>query len=156
MRRRVLAPLIAGAALTACEPSVPPLTPVPFAAYNDSIARFHAKRLDGIAGPEGWATLLGLWWLKPGENRMGSDSSLEIVVPANRSPERLGSVLVEGDSARFEPVRGVKVFSDSQPVSAPLTLHSDVEEKQTVLRFGSLVIAYITRSGRKAVRIKDT
>jgi hypothetical protein len=156
MRARVFALLIAGAALAACEPSVPPLTPVPFAAYNDTIASFHAKRLEGIAGPEGWATLLGLWWLKPGENRIGSDSSLEIVLPANRSPRRLGSVLVEGDSARFESARGVKIFSDSQPVSAPLTLHSDVEGKETVLRFGSLVVSYITRSGKMAVRIKDT
>jgi uncharacterized protein (DUF1684 family) len=156
IRRPILVPLTVTAALAACEPSVPPLTPVPFAAYNDTIARFHAKRLDGIAGPEGWATLLGLWWLKPGENRIGSDSLLEIVLPANRSPRRLGSVVVEGDSARFEPARGVKTFSESQPVSAPLTLHSDVVGKATVLRFGSLVVSYITRSGKMAVRIKDT
>jgi uncharacterized protein (DUF1684 family) len=41
-------------------------------------------------------------------------------------------------------------------VNAPLRLHSDVEEKQTVLRTGSLVLFYITRSGKKAMRIKDT
>ncbi|MFI5309930.1 MAG: DUF1684 domain-containing protein [Gemmatimonadales bacterium] len=155
MFRHALVPL-GLVVVTACEPAVPALTPIPFAAYEDTIAHFHAKRVDGVAGPEGWATLLGLWWLKPGENRMGSDSSLEIVLPADRSPRRLGSVRVEADSARFEPAAGVKVFSDSLAVSAPLTLHSDVEGKQTVIRFGSLVVGYITRSGRKGLRIKDT
>jgi uncharacterized protein (DUF1684 family) len=46
---------------------------------------------------------------------------------------------------------------DSTPVTKPVTLHSDVEGNQTVLRTGSLIISYITRGGgRMAVRIKDT
>ena len=151
----LLAPL-AAATLAACERGVPPLPPVELAAYEDTIAKWHERRVEAIAGPEGWATLVGLWWLQPGETRIGSDSALELVLPANRAPRRLGSVFVEGDSARFVPARGVKIFADSQPVTASLTLHSDVEEKQTVLRAGSLVVAYITRSGKKAVRIKDT
>jgi hypothetical protein len=154
MRRCLLLALVLAAG--ACSSRVPDLPPVDLTAYDDTIAKFHQKRLDGIAGPEGWATLVGLWWLKPGENRIGSDSALEVVLPANRSPKRLGSVLVEGDSARFVPVRGAGISSDSQPVTASLTLHSDTENKQTVLRAGSLVVAYITRSGRKALRIKDT
>jgi uncharacterized protein (DUF1684 family) len=148
--------LVVTAALVACERYVPALPPVDLAAYNDTIAKFHKKRLDAIAGPEGWATLVGLWWLKPGENRIGADSSLEIVLPAKRAPRRLGTVFVEGDSARFEGARGVGITSDSQPVMAPVRLHSDVEKKQTVLRSGPLLLYYITRSGRKAMRIKDT
>ena len=156
-RPLLLCPLIFAA--SSCSPRVPDLPPVELAAYDDTIARFHKRRVDGIVGPEGWATLVGLWWLKPGETRIGSDSAFELVLPANRSPKRLGSVFVEGDSARFEPVRGIKIVSDSQPVTRSVTLHSDVEgdgNQQTVLRTGSLVIAYITRSGKKAVRIKDT
>lgn len=125
-------------------------------AYADTIAAFHARRARLIAGPEGWATHLGLWWLKPGVNRIGTDSAFAIRMPVNRSPRVIGDVIVEGDSARFVPVAGVAIDVDSQVLKAPITLHSDVEGKQTVMRTGPLVISYITRSGRKAIRIKDT
>jgi uncharacterized protein (DUF1684 family) len=154
--RALIAASMAAVALSACEREVPPLPPLDLATYNDTIAAFHKKRLDGIAGPEGWATLVGLWWLKPGVTRIGSDSAFEIVLPANHSPKLFGTVIVEGDSARFEPARGVKIVSDSQPVTGPVRLHSDVEEKQNVLRSGPLVVGYITRSGKKAIRVKDT
>ena len=153
---KVLLPVLAALALAACEREVPPLPPVDMAAYNDSIAAFHKKRVVGVVGPEGWATLLGLWWLKPGENRIGSDSTLEIILPANRSPRLLGSISVAGDTARFAAAKGVKIVADSVLVTAPIRLHSDVEDLGTVLRTGSLVLGYITRSGRKAIRIKDT
>ena len=156
MRRALLS--ISLLTVTACSTQAPDLPAVDMAAYDDTIARFHEQRVKAIAGPEGWATFLGLWWLKPGETRIGSDSGVDVILPATHSPRRLGSVRVVGDSARFEPVRGVTVLSDSQPVTAPIVLHSDVEGdgKQTVLRHGSLVISYITRSGRMAIRVKDT
>jgi len=155
-QRRLLAPVMACAALGACDAGVPPLPPLTVAAYHDTIEAFHARRVDQIAGPEGWATLLGLWWLKPGPNRIGSDSSDDIVVPRNRSPKLLGVVVVEGGAAQFEAAPGVHVVADSVPVTAPVTLRSDVETRQTTLRYGSLVVSYITRSGKQAVRIKDT
>jgi uncharacterized protein (DUF1684 family) len=154
MRALLLALAVIG---LACSHTVADLPPLSKAVYDDSIAAFHKRRVDQIAGPDGWATLVGLWWLKPGENRLGSDSSSEIVLPANRSPRHLGAVFVEGDSARFVGARGVKIAVDSQPpLVGPVGLHSDVEGKQTVLRSGSLIVSYITRSGRKAIRIKDT
>jgi uncharacterized protein (DUF1684 family) len=144
--------------MTGCRDAVPDLPQLPDREYADTIAAFHARRADVIAGPEGWATHVGLWWLKPGLNRLGADSSFAIPLPANRSPRVLGDIMVEGDSARFIPARNVALRMDSSAVTRPVTLHSDVEGKQTVLRTGSLIIYYITRGGgtRMAVRIKDT
>lgn len=143
-------------AFVACERRPADIPQLSAKEYADTIDAFHARRTRLIAGPEGWATHLGLWWLKPGTNRIGTDSAFAIPLPANRSPRVLGDVIVEGDSARFVGARGVAIRVDSQPLTAPITLHSDVEGKQTVLRTGSLVISYITRSGRKGIRIKDT
>jgi uncharacterized protein (DUF1684 family) len=45
------------------------------------------------------------------------------------------------------------------PLVSPVVLHGDVEgdgNHQTVLRSGSLIISYITRSGKKGIRVKDT
>ena len=145
-------------AAVACSSRTPDIPQLSSREYADTIAAFHLRRTNAIAGPDGWATHLGLWWLKPGVNRLGTDSSFAIPLPADRSPRVIGDILVEGDSARFVPARGVPVTVDKTPVTAPVTLHSDVEGNQTVLRLGSLIISYITRAGgaRKAVRIKDT
>src|SRR5688500_15206464 len=70
-------------------------------AYADTIAAFQARRAMLIAGPEGWATHLGLWWLEPGRNPIGSDPSFRVRLPANRSPRSLGEVIVSGDTATF-------------------------------------------------------
>lgn len=141
---------------TGCDKRVPDIAQLDAKAYADTIEAFHARRTRLIAGPEGWATHLGLWWLKPGINRIGTDSSFAVALPANRSPRVLGDIMVEGDSARFVAAPKVAITVDSQPLTPSVTLHSDVEGKQTVLRSGSLVLSYITRSGRKAIRIKDT
>jgi uncharacterized protein (DUF1684 family) len=155
-RRLPLAAVLVAA--VACSSHAPDIPQLSSREYADTIAAFHQRRTTAIAGPEGWATHLGLWWLKPGVNRLGTDSSFAIPLPADRSPRVIGDILVEGDSARFVPARGVAVRVDSTAVEAPVTLHSDVEGNQTVLRLGSLIISYITRAGgaRKAVRIKDT
>lgn len=157
--RRIALVLILGFLAGGCRTRAPDLPPMDSATYNDTIAKFHQRRVNMIAGPDGWATLIGLWWLKPGENRVGSDSSFEIALPPDRSPKRLGTVIVANDTARFIPARGVKVVADSHAVVAPLVLHSDVEgdgNQQSVLRSGSLIISYITRSGKKGIRVKDT
>ena len=150
----LLAVVVAGAA--GCRGAVPDIPQLEAKAYDDTIAAFHARRARLIAGPEGWATHLGLWWLEPGTNRIGSDPTAKVSLPANRSPRHLGDVVVDGDSARFIPAPGVPVRSDSVSVSGPLRLRSDVEPKATLLRTGSLIIGYITRNERKAIRIRDT
>jgi uncharacterized protein (DUF1684 family) len=151
-------PLILALTTAGCSTGVPDLPPIDVSAYADTIALFHRQRVTAVAGPEGWATLIGLWWLEPGANTIGSDSASTMVLPSNRSPKRLGAVIVGGDSARFEPAPGVKVVADSQAVTRSITLRSDVEagDKQTVLRHGPLVLSYITRSGRMGIRVKDT
>jgi uncharacterized protein (DUF1684 family) len=143
-------------AIAACDRRPADIPQLSAGEYADTIDAFHARRTRLIAGPEGWATHLGLWWLKPGTNRIGTDASFAITLPGNRSPRVLGDIIVEGDSARFVGARGVAIRVDSLPLTGPVTLHSDVEGNQTVLRAGSLIISYITRSGRKGIRIKDT
>jgi uncharacterized protein (DUF1684 family) len=154
--RPLLFPLALAALATACTPRVPDLPKVDAAAYEDTIAKFHAVRLAAIAGPEGWATLVGLWWLKPGENRIGSDTALELVLPANRSPRRLASLFVEGDSVRLVAAPGAAITADSQPLRGSIRLHSDIEPKETVIATGSLTARFLERSGKLAFRVKDT
>ena len=58
----------------ACDRDPAPLPPVDVAVHRDSIEQWHAARHRAIYGPTGWATMLGLWWIQPGETTVGSDT----------------------------------------------------------------------------------
>lgn len=159
--RRLLAVLVPAFVVAACGGEPPPLPPVDVAAHRDSIELFHQARQRAIYGPTGWATLVGLWWLEPGETTIGSDLENTIALPRDRSPRDLGTVWILNDSARFVAAPGAKVMADSMTTFVDeIRLHSDYEPKATVLRSGSLVIGYIVREDRgvyrHALRIRDT
>ncbi len=157
--RRLL--LVLPFALAACDREPPALPPVDVAVHRDSIDRWHEFRQRAVYGPTGWATLLGLWWINPGETTIGSDSSNTVVLPRTSAPARFGSVFVSDDSAWFVSGRGVSFTVDTTGATHTRTrLTSDLEPRSTIVRSGSLIMQYIVREDRRvfkhAVRIKDT
>src|SRR5271163_1885885 len=40
-------------------------------AWHKDLAEWRAKRAQGLSAPDGWLTLVGLDWLKPGNNSVG-------------------------------------------------------------------------------------
>jgi uncharacterized protein len=144
-------------AAVACTSRAPDIPQLPAQEYADTIAAFHARRARIIAGPEGWTTYLGLWWLDANSPlRIGSDPKSDIVLPAGHAPRLLGQVVHNGDGAVFTPARGVSVRDDTVPITGPVGLRGDVEPNATMLRSGSFIITYITRGTGAAIRIRDT
>ncbi len=146
--------ICAAVALAACGPDDPPPLPVDEAAYGKALEEYRAERTEEVNGPDGWNTLVGLFWLEPGANRVGSDSTAPVRLPADRAPAALGTVFVEGDTARFTAAPGAVVASGGAPVRA-LRLRTDADGGQTVLAHGSLTLRVIRRGERLAVRVKD-
>jgi uncharacterized protein (DUF1684 family) len=157
--RRLL--LVLPFAVAACDREPPALPPVDVAVYRDSIDRWHQFRQRAVYGPSGWATLLGLWWINPGETTIGSDSASTVVLPRTSAPARFGSVFVSDDSTWFVAGKGVSFSLDTTKVThTRARLTSDLQPKATVMRSGSLILQYIVREDRRvwkhAIRIKDT
>ncbi|HEU0052855.1 MAG TPA: DUF1684 domain-containing protein [Longimicrobium sp.] len=124
------------------------------AEYAKTMERFRADRAEAIAGADGWITLVGLFWLQPGENRVGSGPSAEARLPADRAPAALGTVFVEGDSVRFVAAPGAEVTVGGARVTET-RLRTDADSAQTVLAHGSLTLRVIRRGDRLALRVKD-
>ncbi|HEX2188945.1 MAG TPA: DUF1684 domain-containing protein [Longimicrobiaceae bacterium] len=145
---------LAAAAAPGCRPDGPPPLPLDEGAYARETREFRAGRAESVNGPDGWNTLVGLFWLPPGATRVGSDPAAGVRLPPDRSPPALGTVFVEGDSARFVAAPGAAVTSGGAPVQT-VRLRTDAEEGQTVLAHGSLTLRVIERGGRLALRVKD-
>ena len=54
--------------------------------YEDSIRAWQQHRDVGLRAPDGWLTLVGLFWLKPGANTIGSAASNDFVLPKTAPP----------------------------------------------------------------------
>jgi uncharacterized protein (DUF1684 family) len=152
-------PLLALAALSlgACAPAVPvPTKPaVDSAAYAAETKAWRVKRLDAIAGPEGWSTLAGLFWLDSARYTIGSDAANAIVLPADHTPARFGTLERTDSGYRFIAARAITALVDSTRVDSTL-LRDDKSAAPTVLRSGSVTYRVISRGGRRALRVKDT
>ena len=123
-------------------------------AYRQEIERWRERRAAEIKSEDGWLALIGLFWLKEGENKMGSDPSSSIVLPQGKAPKVAGSVWLEQGGLRLNALPDSGITHAGKPVTT-LALQSDAGGAQTVLNLGSLSFYVIKRGENMGVRVKD-
>jgi len=103
---------------------------------------------------ENWLTLVGLFWLKPGDNSFGSDASNTLVLPTSAAPAHAGTFKLQGKdvTVAFQP--GVTA-SVAGKVAGTMKLDPDVSGHPTVVELGSLRMHVIQRGDRCGIRVKD-
>ena len=123
--------------------------------HNRSVAAARAARLALLQAPGGWLSLIGLDWLQPGANRVGSAADNDIVLKAG--PAYLGMITLEdGGAATIDLLPGQGVLVDGREVDrAALVDDASPGRTPTEVRFGSAHFFMISRDGRKALRVKD-
>ena len=86
-KRNLLAIAAAGAVLLgACGKHVTQVDPV----YQKEVDDWKAGRLGRLTGPDGWTTLVGLYWLEDGGNRFGSGADNDMSLAAKGFPAHVG------------------------------------------------------------------
>ncbi len=125
--------------------------------YQQSIQQWHDSRVQRLTAPDGWLSLIGLEWLKPGQNRIGSAADNDIVLKAG--PAHLGVIELATDGTmHLELLPHVGALIDGKPMQQAV-LVDDVhagDATPTTVSFGSASLYAIDRDGRKGLRVKDT
>lgn len=150
----LLAVLLTAAGLQAVDTKTPPSAED----YRQEIETFRKERNDSLKKEDGWLTLVGLYWLKPGENRLGSDPGNVVILPEGKAPAVAGLMVRQGDKVRLTVEPGVALTADGKeikPGPPGIELQFDASGKPTVLELGSLSFYLIKRGDRLGVRIKD-
>ena len=139
-------------------PSTANATPLDPAAWRAEVDAWFEDRFTKLRAPDGWLSLVGLFWLEEGENSFGSDAANDVVFPAN-APPRLGVLEVakspDGATAvrvRAEP--GAGVTHDGVAVT-DMDLATDLAGEPALLEAGPLLFHVIDRGGRIGIRLKD-
>jgi uncharacterized protein (DUF1684 family) len=132
--------LMAIAALTAI---VAGKSDVP-ANYSDSVREWQKQRDAGLRSEDGWLTLAGLFWLKPGDNTIGSADSNNFILSNGSAPAHIGHLMLNGKQVIFTSVDG-----------ASRTLSYD-EDRPDVVHAGSISFFVIKRGDQLGIRVKDS
>jgi uncharacterized protein (DUF1684 family) len=115
--------------------------------YASAVEAWRADRDARLRRPDGWLALVGLHWLKPGENRLGEHPANEVILRGEGIPPRVGSLWVEDGHVRFVPHQGVGL--------PEMPLDDDLGGAPTVLELGTLRFHVIRRGERLGLRVRD-
>ena len=134
------------------------------AAYAREIEQYRAKRITDLKSETGWLTLIGLFWLKEGANKFGSNPTNDIVLPKQKVKPFTGVLVLKDGKVRLEaPVQSGLTIQDTRIRSGvsgdwivnSIELKSDADGKPTVFNLGSLTFQIIKRSDKFALRVRD-
>jgi uncharacterized protein len=124
------------------------------AAERTDVEAWRAERVKRLISNTGWLTLVGLFWLKEGENTFGRAPSNALNLDHAALPDTAGSFVLSAHHVRFLARPGSAVMQDGHTVTA-LELTSDAQGEPTVLERGPLRFFIIERAGRLGVRVRD-
>ncbi len=111
--------------------------------YDSSIETWREKRAASLKADDGWLTVCGLAWLRPGTMSLGSDPSNDVVLPAH-APASVGAITLEQGKVSFRAAPGAKVTCDGKPFEAG-AIRSDADEHPDVLAVGDVKLLLLKR-----------
>ena len=123
--------------------------------YVQSIEEWRRRRVERLTQPDGWLSLIGLFWLEGQENTVGSDAANDIRFPADRADASLGVITVADGVVTMTVNAGADVRCNGEPVTG-IVLETDKTGAPTVLTHRTLMWHIIDRDGRLGVRLKDS
>jgi uncharacterized protein (DUF1684 family) len=122
--------------------------------YQREIEAWHAARVERLTAPRGWLSLVGLEWLQPGVNRIGSAADNDVVLA--KAPAHLGSIEWHADGSLSLTIDSAADATVDGRRTAHAALLDDSHPAPTEVAFGTVNFVAIERGGRKGLRVRDS
>lgn len=127
--------------------------------YRASVGTWRREREARLRAEDGWLTVAGLFWLKEGANRIGTDPGNDIVLPAGRAPRDAGVFDLRRGRVTVRVLAGVDAVLNGKSLNAadaPAVLRpSSGLTPVDAVTLGDLTL-YVHQSGnRLAIRLRD-
>ena len=120
--------------------------------YISEVEQWDQKRISRLKEETGWLNLAGLFWLKEGENKFGSEKNNDIIFPFG--PGQIGSLFLIDSIVTIKVNPGVEVLHNGTSVSE-MIMKDDYSDSTTFLQTGSLKWNIIKRTKGFAIRLRD-
>ena len=126
----------------------------PASDYSAALAEWRAERERKLLADQGWLSINGLYWLKPGVNRVGVDPGVEVALPQGSAPPSVGVFELRGSRISFRSEPGVEVASNGGRIREIQMIPDDAGEP-TRIQLAALTMYVIHRGSRYAIRLAD-
>jgi len=124
--------------------------------WRRELDAWRTQREHELSAPDGWLTLVGLEWLKPGVNSFGTAADCAIRIRA-QAPEHFGLLTVSGSTVQLlAPAGGFPADFQIDGKPAREGALSADDAKPSTLGWHGLTMVVLPRGGRYALRIKDS
>jgi uncharacterized protein (DUF1684 family) len=145
---KILLPLLT-LLILACTPSTnKEITEEELANWDD----WKSKRMENLVSPDGFLNLAGLFWLKQGDNTIGSGSTNSIQFPEDL-PDFIGNLQLKGNVVSLlEPTTGLKIDSLAATQTTVFNQDSSITK---LMEYDSFRWYIIERGGDIGIRLKD-
>jgi uncharacterized protein len=122
-------------------------------AYQKELSNWRSERMERLKSETGWLNLVGLIWLKEGENSFGSDSSNKLVFPSE-APAKAGIITLKDSivTIHFNNYEGILI--NDRP-ARDCRLFPDVSNHQTQVQIGRYEFTIIKRGTKYGIRLRD-
>ncbi|HYN05412.1 MAG TPA: DUF1684 domain-containing protein [Vicinamibacteria bacterium] len=124
-------------------------------AYRAEVQKWREDREARLKADGGWLTLAGLFWLKEGPNRFGTDPAGDIVLPEGSAPAKTGVFELTGEQVTVALQPGASGRIGGKAVSGATPMRPDTSGSPDVLEMGTLTMSVIKRGDRYGIRLKD-
>ncbi|MDD2921600.1 MAG: DUF1684 domain-containing protein [Anaerolineales bacterium] len=121
--------------------------------YRQIINEWRQERDEIIRKENGWLALVGLYWLKIGKNKLGSDPQCEVQLP-ERAPANIGYLDFNGKSVSLHVAPNQTVRVNGEETNF-LVMQTDEAETPSFINLLDIQIVVIQRGRRFGARIWD-
>jgi uncharacterized protein (DUF1684 family) len=123
-------------------------------AEQADVMQWRAARAQSLTSDTGWLSLVGLLWLKDGENSFGRSPSNTLALDNPSLAHNAGTFVMHDQAVRFFARPGAGITHHGEPVTE-IAMTSDASAEPTVVSSGSLRFFIIERAGKFGVRVRD-
>jgi len=121
--------------------------------YVNSVLKWRQEVDTNLRRENGWLALAGLFWLRKGENIIGSDKGCDILLP-ERAPKRLGTFEFDGNNVMLNVEVNMPVEVNGMATKSAL-LDADQEDVPSFITFNDMRMVVVRRSKGVGIRLWD-
>lgn len=123
--------------------------------HQQEVERFRAEHEAGLRAEDGYLSVAGLFFLKPGPNTFGTDPASDVVLPAGTAPARVGVLESRGDRIVVSLAAPGLATLNGAPTSSGELRPASGDRKPDLLRVGRLMLLAHMSGERLALRLRD-
>jgi len=122
--------------------------------YHQETEEWRRSMDENLMKEDSWLALAGLFWLEEGDNRIGTGSANDFVLPPGSGPEQVGAFILKDGDVKLKVMDGVELLIDGEYAKETL-LKPDASGSPTDIKLKNLTFMLIAREDGLGIRLWD-